>query len=225
MLSWLQPVTELFNQMLFWFHGLTGDWAIAVTLLTLSIRLLLFTFNMKNAKQQLRQAKLQPLLAELRKKHAQDRERLLQETLKLYGRYGVKPLFMIISALLQAPVFLCLYHLFAIHGSSMASSLISWVSSLGQADPYHLLPVIYAFMTFMSMIVPLTPEISVAGSMMQRAGLPFIFVTIMTSVMWGAPIALALYGTTNALFTLMERGFYRTPWGKRLLLAGVPEIA
>ncbi|MNR27629.1 Membrane protein insertase YidC [compost metagenome] len=104
----------------------------------------------------------------------------------------------------------------------MTSSFIPWVSSLGQADPLHIIPLLYAGVTLVSMIIPLTAEITMTGSLLLRTGLPVIMVSIMGIVIWSSPIAVGLYWTTNALFAIMERGFYRTSVGRRLVNKGLP---
>jgi YidC/Oxa1 family membrane protein insertase len=221
----LQPVIHVLNMLLSALQGFTHDWGIAVILLTLLIRASLFLLNLKTAKQQVRQAHIQPLLVELRKKYASDTAKLSEEMMKLYNLYGIKPLSTIAVSLIQAPIFLGLYQLFISHGSTMTSGIIPWVTSLGQLDPMHIVPIAGAAITFISMLIPLTSEMAVAGSILQRAGLPLIMVGIFGAVMWWSPVAVCLYSATSSLFALLERGFYRTSFGKRLILEGMPEMA
>jgi YidC/Oxa1 family membrane protein insertase len=221
----LQPIITVLNMLLSTLQGFTHDWGIAVILLTLLIRASLFLLNLRTAKQQVRQAHIQPQLGELRKKYASDTAKLSEGMMKLYSQYGIKPLSTIAGSLIQAPIFLGLYQLFISHGSTMTSGIIPWVTSLGQLDPMHIVPIAGAVITFASMLIPLTSEMAVASSMLQRAGLPLIMVGIFASVMWWSPVAVCLYSATSSLFALMERGFYRTSFGKRLILEGMPEMA
>jgi YidC/Oxa1 family membrane protein insertase len=194
-----------------------------VILLTLLIRVSLFAINLKTVRQQVRQSRIQPQITELRKKFATDKAGLSQEMMKLYSQYGIKPFSTIMISLIQAPIFLALYQLFTSHGYAMTSGMIPWVSSLGQWDPLHIVPLAGAVLTLISMLIPLTAEMITAGSMVQRAGLPLIFVGIFTIFMWGSPVAVCLYSATSSLFGLMERGFYRTTLGRRLILKGILE--
>ncbi|MFD0695894.1 YidC/Oxa1 family membrane protein insertase [Paenibacillus sp. GCM10027628] len=216
----LHPIiTTLFAGLSGLYH-MTSDWGFAIILLTLLVRVLLFPFNLRTARQQLRQSSMQPVLAELKQKFAQDQARLLQETSKAYQQFGVKPLSLIAVSLIQAPLFLSLYRVFSTHGAAMTSHLVPWMSSLGAGDPFHLVPLLYAVVTFISMIVPLTSEIAVTGSWVSRMTLPLIMVMIMSAVMWSAPVAIGLYWMTNSLFAIVERGFYRTPIGRRWVTHG-----
>jgi YidC/Oxa1 family membrane protein insertase len=219
----LQPVISVLNMLLSALQSFTHDWGIAVILLTLLIRASLFMLNLRTAKQQVRQAHIQPQLGELRIKYASDTAKLSKEMMKLYNRYGVKPLSTIAVSLIQAPIFLGMYQLFISHGSTMTSGIIPWVASLGQLDPMHIVPIAGALITFVSMLIPLTSEMAVAGSTLKRAGLPLIMVGIFAAIMWWSPVAVCLYSATSSLFALMERGFYRTSFGKRLILEGMPD--
>jgi YidC/Oxa1 family membrane protein insertase len=166
----LQPVTGALNALLSICHSLTHDWGLAVVLLTLLIRISLFVFNVKSARQQIKQARMRPLLEELRTQFAADTQKLASETMKLYGKLGIKPFSMLTISLVQAPIFMALYSLFQSHGSTMTSGMIPWVSSLGQFDPMHIVPVLYALITLVSMLIPLTSEIVMAGSFLKHAG-------------------------------------------------------
>ncbi|MCD1259277.1 YidC/Oxa1 family membrane protein insertase [Paenibacillus athensensis] len=214
MSSILQPVTDVLHAALVGLYHLSLDWGVALIVLTMALRSVLFIFNLRTARQQMRQLSMRPELERLRTAHQGDHAALLQETAKLYGKYGVKPMSMLTTALIQAPLFLGMYRLFAQSGSAMTSHLIPWVATLGQFDPLHIIPVAYALITLASMLMPLVPDMAVAGSTLQRLGLPL--------VMWSAPVAVGMYSATNALFAIAERGFYRTPLGRKWLLQGMP---
>ena len=52
---------------------------------------------------------LQPKVRELQKKHGHDREKLGQETMKLYKENNANPLASCLPLLLQIPIFLALF--------------------------------------------------------------------------------------------------------------------
>lgn len=218
----LQPIIEVLNTCLIGLHGLTSDWGLAVILLTLLIRLIMFPFSLRTARQQVKQAHMQPALAEARKKFANDNTKLLQETAKVYEQYGVKPFSAMTAGLIQAPIFLGLYRLFATHGTLMSSHIVPWLHSLGQSDPLHIVPIVYGVFMLASMWIPLTSEMAVTGSMLSRTALPVFMAVIMSMVMWWAPAAVGLYGIAGSLFAAAERGFYRTPLGRRWLRIELP---
>ncbi|NEW08639.1 YidC/Oxa1 family membrane protein insertase [Paenibacillus sp. SYP-B3998] len=216
----LHPIITLLFTGLSWFHGLTSDWGIAIILLTLLVRALLFPLNLRIARQQFRQAKMQPILTEIRLSFAKDQTKLLQETSKVYKQFGVKPLSMIAVSLVQAPLFLSLYRVFTTHGTTMTSHFVPWIATLGQSDPMHIVPLAYAAVTFISMVVPLTNEIAATGSILSRVSVPALIVLVMAVIIWSSPVAIGLYWTTNSLFAIGERIWYRTPLGKKWIIHG-----
>ena len=85
-------------------------WALSVVFLVLTLRALMikpFLLQMRSARAM---RALSPQLAELRKRHGDDRKRLAEETQKLQRAHGVNPLGALIPALIQVPVFLALLH-------------------------------------------------------------------------------------------------------------------
>ncbi|MBP1992284.1 YidC/Oxa1 family membrane protein insertase [Paenibacillus eucommiae] len=220
MLSWISPIISVLDSLLTFFFRLSHDWGAAIILLTLMVRSILFVFNLRMARQQVKQASVQPKLKQLREQFSGDMSRLSQETLKLYNQYGIKPFAMFTAGLLQMPVFMGMYGLFKSHGAAMSSLLLPWVSNLGQYDPWHIIPIVCSIFSFISYLVPLTNELIAMQSFNQRIGMSLLFAGIFLVVMWKSPVALALYWTTNSVFAILERIFYRTKLGRAMLLRG-----
>ncbi|MGI8614135.1 MAG: membrane protein insertase YidC [Nocardioidaceae bacterium] len=86
-------------------------WALAIVGLTITIRALLIPLFVKQIKSSRNMQLLQPKVKELQKKYGHDRERLGQETMKLYKESGTNPFASCLPLLLQAPIFLTLFRL------------------------------------------------------------------------------------------------------------------
>lgn len=84
-------------------------WTLSIILLTVVIRTLLIPLFIKQINSTRNMQLLQPKLAEMQKKYGHDRERLGQETMKMYREEGVNPMASCLPLLLQAPIFLALY--------------------------------------------------------------------------------------------------------------------
>lgn len=98
------------------FGGLFGEesgvaWVLSIVGLTLVVRLVLVPLFVKQIKSSRNMQLLQPKVKELQKKYGHDRERLGQETMKLYRDAGVNPLASCLPLLLQMPIFLALFRL------------------------------------------------------------------------------------------------------------------
>ncbi|MFF7972776.1 membrane protein insertase YidC [Streptomyces sp. NPDC007905] len=87
--------------------------AAAIVLFTALVRLLVHPLSRAAARGQRARAALQPRIAELREKHAEDRERLQKAVLELHAQEKVSPLSGCLPSLLQLPAFFLLYHLFS----------------------------------------------------------------------------------------------------------------
>jgi len=226
MTSVLTPFILLLHVLLKVFHTFTADWGAAIILLTLTVRSLLFIVNLNNAKQQLIQTRIAPKLKELRQKYEKDATKLSTETMQLYRASGLKPFSMVISAVVQMPIFFSLYRLFGSHGPSMTSLLLPWLDTLGQTDPYYIVPILCAALQFIGFMIPLTGEHRQQEPVpiSKRLILPLIFTAAFSFFLIHAPAALALYWTASAAFALLERAFYRIPFGRKLVTRGVPDL-
>ncbi len=86
-----------------------GSFGIAVIVLTIIIRLLMFPVTMKQLQSSRAMQAIGPKMQELQKKYAKDQQKLSQETMKLYKETGVNPLGCAFPMLVQFPIWLALY--------------------------------------------------------------------------------------------------------------------
>ncbi|MFF3481809.1 YidC/Oxa1 family membrane protein insertase [Streptomyces sp. NPDC002701] len=93
------------------FH--TSATAAAIVLFTAFVRLLVHPLSRASARGQRARAALQPRVAELRKKHGKNPEKLQKAVLELHAAEKVSPLSGCLPSLFQLPAFFLLYHLFS----------------------------------------------------------------------------------------------------------------
>ncbi|MFI1362549.1 YidC/Oxa1 family membrane protein insertase [Streptomyces griseochromogenes] len=93
------------------FHAAAA--AAAIVLITALVRLLVHPLSRAAARGRRAQAALQPRIAELRKKHAKDPQRLQKAVLELHAEEKVSPFSGLLPSLFQLPAFFLLYHLFS----------------------------------------------------------------------------------------------------------------
>ncbi|WP_397203334.1 membrane protein insertase YidC [Nocardioides sp.] len=102
------------------FHTVFGDvfgpasgvaWVLSIIGLTLLIRAALIPLFVKQIKSSRNMQLIQPKVKELQKKYGHDRERLAQETMKLYKDTGTNPFASCLPIILQMPIFLALFRL------------------------------------------------------------------------------------------------------------------
>ena len=85
------------------------SWALAIVLLTATVRLILFPLFVKQIRSQRKMTVLQPLIKELQAKHKGDRETLNAEMMKLYKEHGANPVAGCLPLVLQMPIFISLF--------------------------------------------------------------------------------------------------------------------
>src|SRR3954451_6646444 len=116
----MAPLYWVTSIMLSGFHTVFGavfgpasgwSWVLSIIGLTLVIRASLIPLFVKQIKSSRNMQLLQPKVKELQKKYGHDRERLAQETMKLYKDTGTTPFASCLPILLQMPIFLALFRL------------------------------------------------------------------------------------------------------------------
>ncbi|MCE0766514.1 membrane protein insertase YidC [Pseudonocardia kujensis] len=85
-------------------------WALSVVFLVLTLRALMIRPVLSQMRSAQRMRRIAPQLAELRKKHGRDRQKLAEETTRLHREHGVSPLGSFLPVLVQIPVFIALLH-------------------------------------------------------------------------------------------------------------------
>jgi YidC/Oxa1 family membrane protein insertase len=110
------------------------SWALSIIFLTIVIRTALIPLFVKQIKNSRNLQLLQPKVKELQKKYGHDRERLTQETMKLYKDTGTNPLASCLPLLLQMPIFLALFRTLnsAAHGDGVGFLSDTLANSLSQ---------------------------------------------------------------------------------------------
>ncbi len=123
-----------------WIHGYVGSWGLSIILLTLLFRILVWPLISTQLKSMSGMQKIQPKLQELQQKYKNDREKLTQETMKMYQEAGVNPAGGCLPALIQMPIFLVLWRVFV---NFEFNEGFLWIPDLGLNDPIYLLPILY----------------------------------------------------------------------------------
>lgn len=207
--------------------------AAAIVLFTVLVRLLVHPLSRAAARGQRARAALQPRIAELRKKHRKNPERLRKAVLELHEKEKVSPLSGILPGLLQLPVFFLLYHLFSsstVGGD--ANGLLShqlfaaplggrWADALGDGGVFGAAGLVYLGLfvvvgavaafnyrrtkrTMAASAPAVGGGTEVPGLGAVNAVVPFLsFFTLITVAV--VPLAAALYVVTSTAWSAVER--------------------
>lgn len=114
-----------------WFYSWTGDYGLAIILLTVAMRILLIPLTIKQTKSMYEMQEIQPKLKALQEKYKKDKEKLQEETLKFYQENKVNPFGGCLPLLIQMPVFIALFRVLGTPSKgSTAPNLVQYISTL-----------------------------------------------------------------------------------------------
>lgn len=115
----------LFNALIWLYNVIPGhDVGLAIVILTLVIRVILFPLYYKSIKSQRALQEIQPKVEALRKQYKDEQEKLAKEMMILYKNENVNPFSSCLPLLIQLPFLIALYQVF-IHG--LKSQSMEWL--------------------------------------------------------------------------------------------------
>ncbi|MBW8785415.1 MAG: membrane protein insertase YidC, partial [Novosphingobium sp.] len=132
-----------FEKPIFWllrslFH-LVGNFGVAIILLTIIVRGLMFPVAQRQFKSMASMRALQPKIKALQERFKDDKAKLQEETMKLYKAEGVNPLAGCLPIFLQIPVFFALYKVLMVSIEMRHQPFVLWIRDLSAPDPAHIL--------------------------------------------------------------------------------------
>lgn len=105
----MSSLYDAFGAMLSFFYELVPNYGIAIVLVTVAIRLLLYPLTARQARSMAKMQKVQPEIKRLQEKHKHDRQKLNEELMAFYKEHQINPLAGCLPLLLQFPIFIALF--------------------------------------------------------------------------------------------------------------------
>src|SRR3990172_8247638 len=99
----------MLNGLLLFYRLLFNNFGLSIVVLTLVVRLLTLPLTLKQLKATRAISVLQPKLQELQKKYGKDKQKISQETMRLYKEHGISPTGCLLPMVIQFPVWIALY--------------------------------------------------------------------------------------------------------------------
>lgn len=115
-------------------HNVIPNYGIAIILLTVFTKILLWPLGSKSYKSMSEMKKLQPLMTEIREKYKDDKQKMNQELMALYRTYKVNPLGGCLPMVLQIPVFFALYRMLYEAIELRHAPFFLWINDLSAPD-------------------------------------------------------------------------------------------
>jgi YidC/Oxa1 family membrane protein insertase len=182
-----------------WLQAFVSNWGVAIILLTLLVKVVLFPLTYKQMQSMNEMRKLQPEIEKLKAKHGDDREKLNMAVMKLYQEHKVNPLGGCLPMLLQMPIWFALYA--ALQTSvELYRQQFLWIHDLTQRDPYFILPLAMGVSSFI--MQKLSPQPTESG---QAKMMLYFFPIFFTFIMLNVPAGLTLYIFVNNVLSIAQQ--------------------
>ena len=112
---------DAFKDAIFWcidaMYGFVADWGLAIIIVTLILRLILFPLMQKQIRSSYRMQQFSPRIQEIQEKYADDQQRQAEEMQKVYAEIGFNPITGCLPLFLQMPIFVALFQVLQEMGS------------------------------------------------------------------------------------------------------------
>jgi YidC/Oxa1 family membrane protein insertase len=130
-------------KLLSFLHWLVHNWGLAIIVLVLLIQAATYKLTEAQYKASARMRKLQPRLKALKERFGDDKQKYQQAMMELYKKEKINPMAGCLPALITFPIFFALYYVL-IFSVELRHASFLWISDLSAADPYFILPILYA---------------------------------------------------------------------------------
>lgn len=228
----LSGVGALLVAVLRFFHGIVGNWGVAIILLTLCVRLVLYPVNRKSqtemARFQKKMKRFQPEIDAIKKKHADDpaKQRKLQQ--ELYARERLTPpLGGCLPMFIQMPVFFGLFAVLRTAFELRHAPFALWIEDLSKPDAmldinfdthlpligviphFNLLPILMIVLwIWQQKLMPVPTDEQAARMQKMMMWMP----ALMGVFLYNYAAGLSLYMITQSIFGILESTVVKKIW-------------
>lgn len=152
------------------------SYALAILILTIIIRLVLYPLNNKQLVSTKKMQELQPQIAEIQKKYKKSPEIANQEVIKIYQNNKVNPMSGCLPLLVQMPIIIALFQALNRFEYTDIGAAFLWVPHLKNPDPYFILPVLVGAATYLQSKISMasTPSTNKQAESTQKMMLYFM---------------------------------------------------
>ncbi|WP_133182627.1 membrane protein insertase YidC [Shewanella decolorationis] len=187
--------------LLMFYQSFVGNWGVAIILITLTVRGLLFPLTKAQYTSMAKMRNLQPKLQDLKERFGDDRQKMGQAMMELYKKEKVNPMGGCLPILLQMPIFIALYWVLLESFELRHAPFMLWIHDLSVQDPYYILPLLMgASMFVMQKMQPIAPTMDpMQVKMMQW--MPMIFTVFF---LW-FPSGLVLYWLVGNIVAIIQQ--------------------
>lgn len=197
--GWLTVIAQPLFWLLELLHGLSGNWGVAIILLTVLIKLVFFPLSATSYKSMAKMKLITPRLTKIREMYAHDRAKMNQAMMELYKTEKINPLGGCFPILVQIPVFISLYWVLLAAIELRHAPFMLWIQDLSALDPYYVLPVLMSATMIIQTRLNPTPPDPVQAKVMKF--MPYVF----SVFFFFFPAGLVLYWLVNNILSILQQ--------------------
>ena len=208
----IQALVDFVVHILNAIYGVVGNYGIAIIIVTVLMRIIIFTLTLKQEKSMKKMRELQPELEKIKEKYKDNPQEYQQKTAELYRESGVNPLGGCLPLLIQMPVFVALYWAFS--GNAIpADAKFLWFT-LKQPDrlfmignfAFNLLPILNVGVTYIQQKI-MTSATSGQESSQQMQTMLYMMPLMMLFIFYKMPSGVTLYYLVSGALSLVQQYF------------------
>lgn len=214
--GWFDIIAKPCLWLMIYIHDhVIANYGVAIILLTIIFKILFWPLGNKSYRSMAEMKKLQPLMADIRKRYKDDRQKMNEEVMRLYKTYKVNPMSGCLPMVVQIPVFIAFYRMLYQAIELRHAPFMLWINDLSSPDrlfhfsfsipfmtPPYGIPVLTiimgATMFIQQKLSPPPGDPSQAKIMMM---MPLIFTVIFINF----PAGLVLYWLVNNVFSIAQQ--------------------
>ena len=229
--GWFYFISKPLFYILDFLFSYTGNFGVAILLLTVLIKLVFFPVVNRSYVQMAKMRKVQPEIAKMKELYGDDRQRMAQEMQSLYKKEELKPLSGCLPVFIQIPVFFALYNVLLVTIEMRHAPFIAWIRDLSAPDPLSVF-------NLFGLISWTPPQILMIGVFHLLFGLTFMLQTklnpaptdpiqktlftwmpiFMIFIAANFPIGLVIYWAWNGLLSIMQQAYIMRQQGMEIAL-------
>jgi len=182
-----------------WFHLFVGNWGLAIILLTVLVKLVLYPLSAASYRSMANMRRVAPQMKRLQERYADDRQKLSQEMMNLYKKEGVNPLGGCLPMLLPMPIFIALYWVLYESVELRQAPFMLWIDDLSTMDPFFVLPLAMGVSMYVQQL--LSPAVGDPMQVKMMRLMPIMFTVLFLFF----PAGLVLYWLVNNLLSIAQQ--------------------
>ncbi len=198
------------------FYGLVGNFGVAILLLTLTIKLIMFPLANKSYESLSRMRKLQPQMEKIKEQHKDDPQAQQKATMELYQKEKINPLAGCLPILVQIPVFYALYKVLYVTIEMRHAPFFGWIRDLSAPDPTNIWQ-LFGLIPWDPSTVPL-----IGGLLTHHTGSGFTLALSVLAIFYGFTMWLQTAMNPPAADPVQRQIFMFMPLIFTFIMAGFP---